>query len=608
MRRRNQYLSRAFVLVCLTFMVRAGQDEETPVFRAQSEVVLVDLVVSDKKGNVVRDLKPEEIEIFEDGKRQDIVFFDLRKRAGSKEELTAEGPAGRSSISDLSFDRRGLPTSPVYQGFFVFLFDMQSMDFHGLQRAKDSIRTFFRSQLAPTDQVMVATIEPSFRVHLPFTSDASQMESALETLNFRPHESTSISRFVESVEERFALLEGLALNIFDPGDGDGGGAVRLRLDPELEGTISLAASIARQMLVSLELRVDFTCAAIGALSRHLRSLPGRKHLLYLSNGYPLNAKRTLSRIIKERAMAIAPGQIPLIHAAVNNYMLGSGRPGDLHRRLSGAVNQANRSHVSIYSIDPRGLMAPSTGSASIRGAGSSLNAIYSTEDITAPHEFLSSLSLQTGGLWFADDNDLSRPIRKAYLDGQEYYLIGYVPNSERRVGRFHKIKVKLKRKRVRLRHRKGYTEEDPSQAVTIDLANAFKFPDLFRDFPIKTQVSTEAGKLKVLARIPTEAVTFRSEGDQRRCVIEMFGAIFDGSGKWVGDTFFFAERIDLDFNSQQDLDKFLTYTHFSPVAEKPAPEGNYDLVVVLRQKLSGKIATSTHRLGLEGPPALVSEE
>ncbi len=567
-----------------------------PVFRAQSELVLVDLVISDKKGNIVQDLKPEDIEVFEDGKRQNIVFFDLRKRAGSKEELISEGAVGASPISDLSFDRHALPTSPVDQGYFVFLFDMQAMDFHGLQRAKDSIRTFINSQLAPTDQVMVATIEPSFRVYLPFSSDPSLMESALETLSFRAHADTSISRFVESVEQLFSLLEGIALDTFDPG---GAGGAPARLDPALEGTISQAASIAREMLVSLELRVDFTCSAIGALSRHLRSLPGRKHLIYLSNGYPLSAKQTLSRIIKQRAMAYSPAQITLIHIAVNNFMLGTGRSSALHRRLSSAVSQANRSHVSIYSIDPRGLMAPSTGLASIRGAASPLNATYSTEDITAPHEFLSSLSLQTGGLWFADDNDLNRPISKAYLDGREYYLIGYVPNTERRVGKFHKIKIKLKQKgRLRLRHRKGYTEEDPNLAVTIDLANAFKFPDLFRDFPIKTQVSTEEGKLKVLARIPTNAVTFRSEGDQRRCVVEMFGAIFDGSGKWVGDSFFFAERIDLEFN-QTELDKFLTYRDFSPVAEKPAPEGSYDLVVVLRQKLSGKIAASTHRLGLE---------
>ena len=579
-----------------------------PVFRAQSELVLVDLVVSDKKGNVVRDLKPADVEIFEDGERQKIVFFDFRKRAGSREDLMAEEAVDRPSISDLSFDRRGLPTSPVDQGYFVFVFDMQAMDFHGLQRAKDSIRAFINSQLAPTDQVMVATIEPSVRVHLPFTSDTSLMKSALETLSFRPHQDTSISRFVQNVEQLFSLLEGIVLDTFDPGAG---AETTQRLDPALEGTISQAASLAREMLVSLELRVDFTCSAIGALSRHLRSLPGRKHLLYLSNGYPLSAKRTLSRIIKERAMAYSPAQITLIHVAVNNFMLGTGRTSSLHRRLTAAVNQANRSHVSIYSIDPRGLMAPSTGLASIKGAASILNATYSTEDITAPHEFLSSLSLQTGGLWFADDNDLTRPIRKAYLDGREYYLVGYVPNSERRVGKFHKIKVKLKRKRLKLRHRKGYTEEDPNQAVTIDLANAFKFPDLFRDFPIKTEISTEEGKLKVLARIPTEAVTFRSEGDQHRGVIEMFGAIFDGSGKWVGDTFFFAERIDLDF-SQQDLDKFRRSRDFSPIAEKPAPEGNYDLVVVLRQKLSGKIAASTHRLALDEmgvkTPAVVSTE
>ena len=158
-----------------------------PVFRAQSELVLVDLVVSDKKGNVVRDLKPADVEIFEDGERQKIVFFGFRKRAGSREDLMAEEAVDRPSISDLSFDRRGLPTSPVDQGYFVFVFDMQAMDFHGLQRAKDSIRAFINSQLAPTDQVMVATIEPSVRVHLPFTSDTSLMKSALETLSFRQH-------------------------------------------------------------------------------------------------------------------------------------------------------------------------------------------------------------------------------------------------------------------------------------------------------------------------------------------------------------------------------------------------------------------------------------
>ncbi len=228
MRRRNQHLSWAFVLLCLTFVVRAAQ-EERPVFRSQSELVLVDLVVSDRKGEIVRDLKPEDVEVFEDGKLQDIVFFDLRRRAASKEELATKGPVGDLSNSTLSFDRGALPTSPVDQGYLVFLFDMQSMDFHGLQRAKDSIRTFISSQLASTDQVMVATVEPSLRVHLPFTSDIAEMESALETLSFRAHEHVGISRFVQSVEQLFSLLEGIALDTFDPGDiADAGPA---RLDP-----------------------------------------------------------------------------------------------------------------------------------------------------------------------------------------------------------------------------------------------------------------------------------------------------------------------------------------------------------------------------------------
>ena len=587
---RFRQLSWAVGILALTVAPVDAQQELVPSFRAQSEVVLVDLVATDKRGQFVHDLKPEEVQVFEDGKLQRLTFFDLRRRAGSEEQLVSD--VRRDAVPAPAVASRTLPTTPQDRGYFVFLFDLQAMSFHGLERAKESIRRFARAELAPTDRVMVASIRPQFRVELPFTSDFSRLDDALDQLVARDFEEASIARFIESLDHAFARMEAGALDTFDPGQA---GAGEQRLDPNLDGAISQAADEGRALMVKVELQVDFTCAAISALSRHLGSLPGRKQLIYFSKGYPLDAKRTVTHLISQRAVTYSPGQVTLIHLAANNYMAGASQHSHLLNRLQLAVRQANRAQVSVYSIDPRGLMVPAIANPETRGSGNYLYPTYSTEDITAPQQFLASLSMETGGLWFSDDNDLERPIRSAYRDGSRYYLMGYVPSSVRKKGKFHKIKVKVKRKGIRLRYREGYVEEDPREAETVDLANAFKFPDLFRDFPVDTQVLNRKGHVQVQARIPTDAFIFRAQDGQNRCVIEMFGALFDDGGKWVGENFYFVEKFDLDFN-QQDLARFLRYKHFVPMAAGTAPDGPHDLVVVVRQSLTGRMATSTHRI------------
>ena len=416
-------------LLGLTLAPVDAQEELVPSFRAQSEVVLVDLVVTDKRGRFVQDLEPEEIQVFEDGKLQRLTFFDLRRRAGSEEQLVSEVRTGAVPAPALA--SRTLPTTPQDRGHFVFLFDLQAISFHGLERVKESIRRFARSELAPTDRVMVASIRPQFRVELPFTSDLSRLDAALDQLVARDFEEASIARFIESLDHAFARMEAGALDTFDPGQG---GAGEQRLDPNLDGAISQAADEGRALLVKVELQVDFTCAAISALSRHLGSLPGRKQLIYFSKGYPLDAKRTVTHLISQRAVTYSPGQVTLIHLAANNYMAGASQHSHLLNRLQLAVRQANRAQVSVYSIDPRGLMVPAIANPETRGSGNYLYPTYSTEDITAPQQFLASLSMETGGLWFSDDNDLERPIRSAYRDGSRYYLMGYVPSSIRKKG------------------------------------------------------------------------------------------------------------------------------------------------------------------------------
>ena len=81
------------------------------------------------------------------------------------------------------------------------------------------------------------------------------------------------------------------------------------------------------------------------------------------------------------------------------------------RNLRSAVDQANRNQVSVYSIDPRGTMTFPV----------EMSGYFDTADLEASLEFLANLSEDTGGLLFANENDLSRPIQAAYRDKDSYY-------------------------------------------------------------------------------------------------------------------------------------------------------------------------------------------
>ena len=556
--------------------------QDLPSFKTATELVLVDLVATDRDGNFVWDLRPDELEVLEDGKRQTVTFFNLQNRGAPVPARAPEtrGPPAPSVSS--------VPVQRIEEGYYVFLMDLHSMPFDALGRSKEAVRGFVESRLGPDDQVMLATIRHRLRINQPFTQDIDKFSQALDRVPFEPRLVGNLSRFMEVMDDIFADMGALGV-ANDPSLAQGNAE---ELAPQIEGAIQMAAGESRQILSQMEIQVAFSCAATGALARHLRSLPGRKHLMLISAGYPLNARTVIKNIIRERAAMFAPNQYPQVHMLVNSSMAGSGRRTSFESRMRSVIDQANRSQVSIYSIDPRGLMPPAISYAGTRQSGSHLYASHSNQDITAPQDFLTTLSAGTGGLSFLNDNDLARGIGKAFDDGRSYYLLGYAPRTKRKPGKFHEIRVKLARKGVKLRYRRGYVDTDPEQTAHADLANAFKFPELFRDFPFRVQVSNQTGKLKVRTLIPTRSFAFSRNGGKNRCVMEMFGALVDDSGKWVGEDFLFFKRLDLDLD-REGLDLFQRYRNFSSSSEKDAPPGKYDLVVVLRQSLSGRMATST---------------
>ena len=124
--------------------------DSAPSFRARSDVVLVDLIVTDQSGSFVADLNPEEIEVFEDGKRQELQFFRLERTDRFRGKKT------QSAVSDST------------GAYYAFLVDLQTLTHETVQTSKTAIREFFRSKIDPRDYFMLAAVGPELQVVQPF--------------------------------------------------------------------------------------------------------------------------------------------------------------------------------------------------------------------------------------------------------------------------------------------------------------------------------------------------------------------------------------------------------------------------------------------------------
>ena len=539
----------------------ASRQDSPPRFRAESELVLVDLVATDGKGRFVSDLRQDEIEVREDGKRRKIQFFRLERfetRGEEPGEPSPQGARGREAAP------QGRPA-----GYVVFLLDLQTMDFNSAEQSKEAIREFLRSGMDPGDLAMLVTIRPAVRVDQPFTQDLKKLEAALDQVPYR-REEASLEEFAERVDAIFN---------------------RFGVDVPRDVPLDYAQSEAQQYLSNLRTRLDLSCRAISALSRYLGSLPGRKRVIYFSRGYAINAYHRVSEIIQRRMDQLHRGMSRPRVATLSTLRIGN-LASIYARSLRSAVDQANRNQVSVYSIDPRGLMV----------VPFQHSTYYDTGDMEATQEFLATLSEDTGGLLFTNENELVSPIRSAYVDSRSYYLLGYVPDAKMEDGKFHRIEVKVKRKGLKLRYRRGYESVAPEKAAQSDLANAFKFPDLYRDFPFRLSVQPQGEQWMVRPLIPNGSLFFVADGDRKRCQLEIFGISFDESGEPLGEDFLFVRTLELDV-SEPELTAFLRkYETVGPSLEAKWPDGGRSLVVVLRQRLTGKLSAATHMIDMNPSP------
>jgi VWFA-related protein len=427
------------------------------VIHTTTREVLLDLVVRDKHHHAVTDLRPEEVEVYEDGVRQSIRVF--RNIQGSEQLQTERAVVGASnSATTAKSGDDPHPLNSMRQVNFVSVVLAQIAPLN-LEFARRAVLEFLKSDNLPNTYVTVYRLDRNLELVQPFTADKDSLAKAVDaaTKGLRGTNAPSLSANVTS--SSLATLQATASNILaNPNTGAAASqAVQnllanpipaLAIDPlwsanaaSQDVSVGLNNALLTQAALVKGLRFVSSLSegmdAMDALHQLVRSeerLPGRKVVLYLADGlmFPVNRRD-----------------------AVDNL-----------------ISYANRSGVSFYTLDTQGLnvddpMTPALAAQRRAGAESSAQAAdpqnghFEDDDtqLTAVANgqlAMRELAESTGGFSVANTNEIVVPMQHMMEDMRTHYELAYSPTSTNYDGHFRKIDVKISRPKITLQTRKGY--------------------------------------------------------------------------------------------------------------------------------------------------------
>ena len=401
--------------------------EQLPRFRAGANLVTVDAYFS-KSGAAVTDLKPEEIEILEDGSPQAIESFRLIQ---ARPQSTVASPASPS--------RSPAPANTDASRTFVIFLDTWHVSKEGSSRASAPVSELLNRVVGINDRVGVMMPEMNAR-SLDLTSRTAALDRLMRDAKFWGQRDT-----VGDVDPREHDIE-LCYPDNDP------------QRPQYRG-------IAKEMIERR--REQKTLRALDELIAHLGALGDeRKFVVLLTEGWVLfRSNESLARVLDKEAPV--PSQPAIGRGSQGGLM----RPGAYDRGFSSCerersmlafvdhglelrqmAQRANRANVSFYAIDPRGLTAFDDSIGPLRPAGP----VEDRVRLSSRQGGLRELALNTDGAVVLDTNGVKAGVARMMADLSSYYVMQYYSTNSTLDGRFRSIAVRVKRTGVQVRARPGY--------------------------------------------------------------------------------------------------------------------------------------------------------
>lgn len=502
----------------------------------------VDVVVTDKHGNRVPGLAQKDFEIYVDGVPQPITnFYSVSGGKaflsdGKELSLTGTKEIPATASSEVPANLRAK---------FVFYIDNLNIDTLHRNRMFKYLETFVQNNIGPNAEGMIVTANRSLKVRQHFTSDPGVLLGALDDAE---HEAGGT---INMVSARQRALEQIN-------------------DAKSEGeAASIATHAAREMDDDLKYTVQDLKTTIDGLA----GVPGRKILVYLSDGLPQTVGEELFQTVNDKFQTGS--------AMMESFQF------DRTASYASIIQEANSQGVTLYMIDTAGLQITSGISAENAYMVNRPNSFFLQQNFEAP---LETLARETGGIAAVNTNNPTPQLDQIAKDFSDYYSLGF-QSSRGATDRPHSLEVKVLKPGLRARYRAGYVDKTIETRTAEAVIAALHYPR--HENPLNVSVANGDPKpyksvnymVPVRVSIPLSGMTLIPDGPDYRGRLYIYFVVLDSEGN----------QSDLQI---RPLDIKVDDKHYASARKKIFPydvqlimiPGGQKLSVAVRDSVSGEVS------------------
>ncbi len=402
----------------------------TPTLQTAVQLVVEDVVVTDKAGRPVHGLPASGFSLRENGAAQALRGFD-------------EHVGGRESHTVVPSLPAGVFTNvPVVNGVAnVLLLDGMNTPPEAQPYLRDQLVRFLAAE-RPGTRTAVFTLNQSLHLLQDFTVDPALLKRVvkLQGVQFSP----LLNRELNDTDAHKT-----SERLTDMIEQSGGDSMLEQMQ------IALLDMEARRASQVTQVRARLTMEALEQLARYLAGVPGRKNVLWFSGSFPVNIVRDVQ--------------------TTGDPFAGN---ADMTAELRRTINLMAANRVAVYPIDARGLEPAPSQSATDNGTAGNRQRTQLTYGTRAPnprdnqfyidqaaeHSTMQELAQGTGGEAFYNTNGLQEAMERSATDGDNYYTLQYTPPPGSKPGELRKIEIRLNHPGARLSYRRTYYTSAPRDA------------------------------------------------------------------------------------------------------------------------------------------------
>jgi VWFA-related protein len=555
----------------------AAAQEPPPTFPAETELVVVDVVVADRKGGgAVAGLTAADFEIAEDGVPQTISSFEAFVAPPLAPD--PDGPPGPPAAPAAPAVPVALPsavstnTAPGVRAgrSFVVVFDDVNLTPPRVGAAKAAVAEFLRNGVRDGDRVMLVATSGSAWWGARIPTGRQELLAIVDRLEARFSPDTGAERMSDSEAMRIHVYRDVQVwdRVTRRYEAYGVSAAAMRGDPatRLPGTgNAYVEARAREVYTRAIARLDGTLGVLERVLDAMAPVKGRKSVLLVSEGF------------------------------IHDPGLGA------FRRVTQA---SRRSNVALYFVDARGLEGSSSVfSAELGRPVADQDVLPTLSDQWEGVSGARTLADETGGFSIRNTNALAPGLERIARESEAYYLLGYQPRNAARDGKFRKIEVKVAGRGVEVRARRGYYAPGPGSAAAAPgaggrdavLQAALDSPYEVDGIPLRAtsfvfeEASLGKATVVVAADVDVRGLAFEKRGERLEDALELLVVV---AHRETGEFHRYDQTVELKLQPGS-LERYAR-AWFPLQRDFELAPGGYQAKVVVRDRRSRKVGSVVH--------------